>query len=385
MGLASSDHRWWRSRRGRRPRLPRPARRPRCSVAAGRGSPRSGPCTGRGAAGRPQLADAPSQAAPSDRSDQVVGLLARVGPAQAPPRRHRVRWPAGARRTDGTGRPASPQDEVEATDARAGGARMRSRSFGASWRRATCSSRTCFNGSSSSSGVCPERNSARPRLAARGRYPSAPPVAVRLRRRRARPSGRRSVELDGHASEPVQMAQAQPLVRPEEEAAPPGGRGCAPRDDRGPGCATQAPGQFEVDEEAIERALERTLVQEGVLLLPLGQAEIEPSFTYTRREFDVPTVVVQNGDDLRWRAGASAQRVRDQRRAQGRPALGFADRSRHPLQLCRRGRHDHGRRSAPDQQQRIRSRRRRCKRRPGQNPAAGGRRLVARPDRTGDV
>jgi Putative MetA-pathway of phenol degradation len=78
------------------------------------------------------------------------------------------------------------------------------------------------------------------------------------------------------APDPVQMAQAQP---PEDQAAP-----------------TQAPGQFEVDEEAVDRALERTLVQEGVLLLPLGQAEIEPAFEYTRREFNVPTFVTVNGD-----------------------------------------------------------------------------------------
>jgi hypothetical protein len=80
------------------------------------------------------------------------------------------------------------------------------------------------------------------------------------------------------ASEPVQMAQAQPPTT-EGQAAPP-----------------RAPGQFEVEEDAIDRALERTLVQEGVLLLPLGQAEIEPSFTYTRREFDAPTFVIVDGD-----------------------------------------------------------------------------------------
>jgi hypothetical protein len=57
-----------------------------------------------------------------------------------------------------------------------------------------------------------------------------------------------------------------------------------------------APGQFEVDEDAVDRALERTLVQEGVLLLPFGQAEIEPSFSYTRREVDVPTFATVNGE-----------------------------------------------------------------------------------------
>jgi Putative MetA-pathway of phenol degradation len=83
------------------------------------------------------------------------------------------------------------------------------------------------------------------------------------------------VEEDAGNSDDVQMAQAQP---PEGQTAP-----------------RQAPGQFEIEEGAIDRALERTLVQEGVLLLPLGQAEIEPSFTYTRRELNVPTFVTQNG------------------------------------------------------------------------------------------
>jgi hypothetical protein len=56
-----------------------------------------------------------------------------------------------------------------------------------------------------------------------------------------------------------------------------------------------APGQFEVDEDAIDRALERTLVEQGVLLLPWGQAQIEPSFSYTREETETPTFVTENG------------------------------------------------------------------------------------------
>ncbi|EAR21780.1 hypothetical protein [Nitrococcus mobilis] len=47
-----------------------------------------------------------------------------------------------------------------------------------------------------------------------------------------------------------------------------------------------ASGQFQVDEEAAERALERTLVVQGALLLPFGLAEIQPSFSYTRSELD---------------------------------------------------------------------------------------------------
>jgi hypothetical protein len=59
-----------------------------------------------------------------------------------------------------------------------------------------------------------------------------------------------------------------------------------------------APGQFEVDEEAAERALEFTLVQEGALLLPAGRIEVSPSFTYTRRTSDFTTVADVDGTPL---------------------------------------------------------------------------------------
>ena len=52
-----------------------------------------------------------------------------------------------------------------------------------------------------------------------------------------------------------------------------------------------APGQFEVDEQALDRALERTLTREGAVLLPFGMVEIEPGISYVRREFDAPTLV----------------------------------------------------------------------------------------------
>jgi hypothetical protein len=45
-----------------------------------------------------------------------------------------------------------------------------------------------------------------------------------------------------------------------------------------------APGQFDVSEADAERALERTLVATGNLLVPSGFAEVEPLFSYTRRE-----------------------------------------------------------------------------------------------------
>lgn len=56
------------------------------------------------------------------------------------------------------------------------------------------------------------------------------------------------------------------------------------------------PGAFEVDTEAAERALERTLTQAGALLLPAGKAEFEPNLLYTRRETTLPFFVTINGD-----------------------------------------------------------------------------------------
>jgi len=55
-----------------------------------------------------------------------------------------------------------------------------------------------------------------------------------------------------------------------------------------------AAGSFEVDEDAAQRALERTLVQTGALLLPFGQAEIQPFGTYSRKETKQPFLLVNN-------------------------------------------------------------------------------------------
>jgi len=56
-------------------------------------------------------------------------------------------------------------------------------------------------------------------------------------------------------------------------------------------------GSFEVDEEAAEHALERTLTQTGALLLPLKQAEIQPFFNYVYQDFRTPQLV-RVGNDL---------------------------------------------------------------------------------------
>jgi hypothetical protein len=53
-----------------------------------------------------------------------------------------------------------------------------------------------------------------------------------------------------------------------------------------------APGQFDVSDDDAERALERTLVATGNLLVPYGFAEVEPLFGYTRRE--TPNLVISN-------------------------------------------------------------------------------------------
>jgi hypothetical protein len=50
-------------------------------------------------------------------------------------------------------------------------------------------------------------------------------------------------------------------------------------------------GSFVVDEEAAERALERTLVQTGALLLPFGLAEIQPYVNYGRFDNEQPVLL----------------------------------------------------------------------------------------------
>jgi hypothetical protein len=69
--------------------------------------------------------------------------------------------------------------------------------------------------------------------------------------------------------------------------------------------AGRAPGTLEVDVEAAERALERTLTERGALLLPKGFAEVTPTIAYTRRETTrpvfsrVPSLVLASVDTKR--------------------------------------------------------------------------------------
>lgn len=121
-----------------------------------------------------------------------------------------------------------------------------------------------------------------------------------LEHRVASPAVRSSGTVDGHAATAVPAAM-QPVPKPPAPAAPKvaaqaepqGPQAQAPAAGKGEpsdqpsGQAKPAPGQFTVDEEAAERALERTLVAAGALLVPFGQAEVQPTFNYTRREQDV--------------------------------------------------------------------------------------------------
>jgi len=89
--------------------------------------------------------------------------------------------------------------------------------------------------------------------------------------------------------------EGPPLLRPSSvPATPPPPSVNSTQEARTQKPPKPAPGQFEVDEQAAERALERTLTATGALLVPEGYAEIEPAFGYTRRE--TPNLVPFNID-----------------------------------------------------------------------------------------
>lgn len=69
-----------------------------------------------------------------------------------------------------------------------------------------------------------------------------------------------------------------PVPPPMAQASPPRPTPGTPQKPAG----KPAPGAFDVDEEAAERALDRTLVISGALLLPYGQFEVQPGFSYQR-------------------------------------------------------------------------------------------------------
>jgi hypothetical protein len=104
------------------------------------------------------------------------------------------------------------------------------------------------------------------------------------------PSGNRppvATEVALHPEEGAPGAMTAQAAPPPPPTPPPPAAPAAPGAPAAP-----APGQFEVSEETAERALERTLVATGNLVVPQGFAEFEPLFSYTRRE--APTQVLFN-------------------------------------------------------------------------------------------
>lgn len=76
-----------------------------------------------------------------------------------------------------------------------------------------------------------------------------------------------------------------------------------------PALPQEAPGQFDVDADAAEHALERALVQTGSVLLPSGTAEVVPYFKYMRSESEVAGMPVLVGGQL---MGSTIATERDQ-------------------------------------------------------------------------
>lgn len=102
------------------------------------------------------------------------------------------------------------------------------------------------------------------------------------------------VQKTNSASQKSELAASEPaltsteLARPAIQVAQASSQTpAAPRaqaTENGRSAARSGPGTFEVDEDAAQRALERTLTQSGALLLPQRTIEITPSYTYRRSE-----------------------------------------------------------------------------------------------------
>jgi hypothetical protein len=100
--------------------------------------------------------------------------------------------------------------------------------------------------------------------------------------------------------------EGPPLLRPSlAPATPPPPRVEPTQESQAQKAPKPAPGQFEVDEQAAERALERTLTATGALLVPEGYAEVEPAFSYTRRE--IPNLVPFNVNRNEFAASLTAR------------------------------------------------------------------------------
>lgn len=91
----------------------------------------------------------------------------------------------------------------------------------------------------------------------------------------------------------AESPQALPAPRPE--------KGEFRDTDTGPATTSRQPdpSRLPIDLLAAERALERTLVEAGALLLPQGAIELTPSAAYSVTEFDFPTILdTGEGDEL---------------------------------------------------------------------------------------
>lgn len=108
---------------------------------------------------------------------------------------------------------------------------------------------------------------------------------------KGRPAGTRSASApttprtDSAANAPA-AAAIEPSDRPASSGRVPEQTAQAPAP------APSAPGEFEIDKDAAERALERALVQSGALLLSAGTVEIAPSVSFVRRESATPGQLV---------------------------------------------------------------------------------------------
>lgn len=129
--------------------------------------------------------------------------------------------------------------------------------------------------------------------------------AISVLRRRLDALEKRLAETERLAKGAVQMGE--PAVVTPPAAARPAAPTPAPAPPPAVAERPAAPGQFEVDPLAAERALERVLVATGALLLEPGQLEVEPSLSWQRSEADGPIFFLDGGGNV---VGVGAQKVR---------------------------------------------------------------------------
>lgn len=121
-------------------------------------------------------------------------------------------------------------------------------------------------------------------------------IAELLRRVAALEQERRTDRLDPASIRPAGGRTGSNGVLPAAAAAPPPPPVPTPEPAPAPAPKGPTPGSLLVDEDAAERALERTLVATGGLLLPRGSIEIEPALAFVRREQPTPIFVGTGGN-----------------------------------------------------------------------------------------